>query len=135
MSFQWLQLRIGEEKDRRARESQVLGRLPGALEELVESLTACVAAYAEAFGAGTARLTQNGQGLTISAEGKKVEVVVDPKLPGFQVQRESSTLAVQVGVLPGDRLFFLDVAADQYISMEELTRKILDRIFFPKLQE
>ena len=34
MSFQWLQMRITEEKDRRAREAQILERLPRALDEL-----------------------------------------------------------------------------------------------------
>ena len=64
-----------------------------------------------------------------------MDVIGDPQLPGLQVQREGSTMSIQIGILPGDRLFYLDVGADQYLSMEELTRKILDRLLFPKLRE
>ena len=42
---------------------------------------------------------------------------------------------MQIGVLPGDRLFYLDTSADQYLSMDDLTRRILDRVLFPKLRE
>src|SRR3954452_17193780 len=135
MSFQWLDLRIIEEKERRAREAQILGRLPDALDEMRESLAACVEAYNSAFGEGRAVLTSEGTRLTVAADGKHVDLVVDTKLPGFQIQREAFSLAVQVGVLPGDRLFHLDVAADQYLSMDELTRRILDRVLFPGLKE
>jgi len=135
MSFQWLELRIIEEKERRAREAAILARLPGAVEELRESLTSCVEAYTGAFGESAAVLTQDGLRLTVASEGKEVEVIADPTLPGFQVQHEGGSLAVQVGLLPGSNLFYLDVAADKYLSMDELTRKILDRVMFPKLKE
>src|ERR1700682_3962854 len=42
MSFQWLQMRIQEEKERRQREANILERLPRALEELHRSLIVCV---------------------------------------------------------------------------------------------
>jgi hypothetical protein len=135
MSFQWLTMRIGEERDRRAREAQILGVLPGALDELQAELSRCVDAFNGEFGAGAAKIERTALGLTISGDGPSVEVVADTELPGFQVQREGSRLSVQVGVLPGDRLFYFDVAADQYLSMEELTRRILDRVLFPKLKD
>src|SRR3954468_7335036 len=135
MSFQWLQLRMTEEKDRREREARVLDRLPGAIIELRESLAACVEAYDGAFGAGSASITHDGLRVTVASDGHHVDVIADSKIPGFHVQREGVTLDIQVGILPGDRLFYLDLAADQYLSMDELTRKILDRVLFPKLQE
>ena len=44
------------------------------------------------------------------------------------MQRPGGSFDVQIGMLPGDKLFYFDVAADQYLSMEELTRKILDNV-------
>ena len=49
VSFQWLQLRITEEKERRDREAQILARLPGAVDELRDSLAICVEDYTAAF--------------------------------------------------------------------------------------
>ncbi len=135
MSFQWLQLRLTEEKERREREARVLDRLPGAIIELRESLGACVEEYDGMFGAGSATLTHEGLRVTVACDGHHVDVIADSKIPGFHIQREGSTLDIQVGILPGDRLFYLDLTADQYLSMEEVTRKILDRVLFPKLQE
>jgi hypothetical protein len=40
---------------------------------------------------------------------------------------------IEVGLLPGDKLFYRD--QDQFVTMEELTRRILDRALFPKLGE
>jgi hypothetical protein len=37
-------------------------------------------------------------------------------------------------MLPGDKLFFRDREKDQYVSMEEVTHRALDRAFFPKLR-
>lgn len=51
MSFQWIQMRISEEKDRRKRETAALERLPVALEEVHLSLVACAEAYQKAFAA------------------------------------------------------------------------------------
>ena len=135
MSFQWLQLRIIEEQERRARETQILARLPGALDELRESLTNCVETYTGSFGAETAAMSEGNGGLTVAAEGEQAEVVVVPELPGFDIRNDGSSFEVRVGVLPGDKLFYLDVSADKYLSMDELTRKILDRVLFPKLKE
>jgi len=38
---------------------------------------------------------------------------------------------IEVGLLPGDKLFYRD--QDEFITGEELTRRILDRALFPKL--
>ena len=54
---------------------------------------------------------------------------------GVEIRRNGSARQIQVGMLPGDRVYFLDLTADQYLSMEELTKLILDRVLFPKLQE
>ena len=56
MSLEWLHLRISEEKDRREREARILERLPRALEEVHASLSACVEAYAQAFGPEVAQI-------------------------------------------------------------------------------
>src|SRR5215472_9732109 len=50
MSFEWLRMRIQEEQDRRQRESEMLDRLPRAMEELHGVLKQCTAAYAQSFG-------------------------------------------------------------------------------------
>jgi len=135
MSFQWLEMRIGEEKDRREREAQVLARLPRAIDELERSLAACVDAVGAAFGAEAVQLTRNGLHLNATGEGGAVEVAPVLELPGIEIRRNGSARRIQVGMLPGDRVFYLDLSHDQYLSMEELTKLILDRVLFPKLQE
>src|SRR6476661_3763511 len=109
VSFQWLQLRITEEKERRDREAQILARLPGAVDELRDSLAICVQDYTAAFAGDPVVLTREDLRLTIAAEGNRVDVIGDPQLPGLQVQREGSTTSIQIGILPGDRLFYLDL--------------------------
>jgi hypothetical protein len=144
MNFQWLQLRIGEEQDRRRREEVILARLPLALEELHTSLAACVQDYRDAFGPESASIELHPKGIRIEAreseerewrKAGEVEISSVPAIPGFEVQRGAARLVIEVGMLPGDKLFFRDRASDQYVSMEELTRRILDRVFFPKLGE
>jgi hypothetical protein len=142
MSFQWLQMRVQEEQERREREAQILARLPRALEETYRHLTECVEAYAEAFGPESADIHLQASKIRITIrdeqEGKwqqraKVEITVTPSLPGFRIERGGEPLMIEVGLLPGDKLFYRD--QDQFITMEELTRRILDRAFFPKLGE
>jgi hypothetical protein len=136
MPFQWLTMRIGEEQDRRARERQILARLPSAIDELCAELSGCLSEFTAAFGADSARIQQTGTSLAVSCGNNTVDVVGDTELPGFHVLREgASPLAVRIGLLPGDKLFYFDVAGDQYLSMEELTKRILDRVLFPKLRE
>lgn len=142
MSFQWLQMRISEEKDRLHRQAQILERLPRALEEVQHALAACVEQYSQAFGPETAELQSQGQRLRIvvrqAQNGKweqraKVELNVVPALPGFRIERGGEPLEIVVGMLPGDKLFYRD--GDQYLTMDELTRRILDRSLFPSLGE
>ncbi len=126
-------MRITEEKERRERERAILDRLPRALTELRESLTICVDAYNEAFGADSVSLALQEGTLRMIAGGGKIEIVTDESLPGFRVERGSDPLMIQVGVLPGDKLFYRD--GDKYLTAEEMTRRILDRTLFPRLVE
>lgn len=146
MPFQWLQMRITEESDRRQREATVLERLPGALEEVHQALTECVETYRQAFGresaeillqSGRIRITVRGEKDGRWQQGGRVELVTMPSIPGFQVDRGTAgePLIIEVGVLPGGKLFYRDRAQDQYVTVEELTRRVLDRALFPNLSE
>jgi hypothetical protein len=144
MSFQWLHMRIQEEKDRRQREELTLARLPEALEELHGVLKVGVQAYMEAFGPESvdcallpkrikiAVLEQRDQRWQPAA---KVEVSIVPEIPGFRIDRGEYSAAVEVGLLPSQKLYYRDREQDTYLTMEELTRRILDRALFPKLRE
>jgi hypothetical protein len=143
MSFQWLEMRIQEERDRRNKEAQTLVRLPTALEELHRDLGVCVASYTEAFGPESAEIELHGPKLRITVRdeegGKwlvrsKLEITIVNALPGFRIDRaQGEPLEILVGVLPGDKLFYRD--GEEYIGMDELSRRILDRALFPKLGE
>jgi hypothetical protein len=143
MPFQWLEMRIEEEKDRRQREAKTLAKLPQALTELHDELTKCVRNYTEAFGPESADIQLHTSKIRIvvraEEEGKQevkaqVTVTAVPKLPGFHIERdETAPLDIQVGLLPGENLFYRD--QDEYINIEELCRRILERALFPKLAE
>jgi hypothetical protein len=144
MSFQWLNMRIQEEKERRQRETNIVERLPRALEELFNSVMLCVEDYNRAFGSEAADAVLLPSKIKVSVreprDGKwvvasKVEVLSIVALPGFQIDRGETSLAIEVGLLPEDKLFYRDREHDKYLSMEDLTRRVLDRAFFPKLQE
>lgn len=144
MSFQWLDMRIGEENDRRKREAQVLERLPRALDELRDLLAQCIKDYQAAFGPEAAEISGHLSRIRVTANEKrggkweplaKVEVNMDTLLPGFQVDRAGKPLTIEVGLLPEDKVYFRDLEQDQYVTAEELTRRILDRALFPKLPE
>ncbi len=145
MSFQWLQMRITEEKDRRERERVINLRLPRALEELHAELAKCVDSYTAEFGHQSAEATLTSLKIRVVMREEqddrwqlrgKVEISGDPKLPGFIVERaDTEPIQIEVGMLPGDRIFYRDLALDQYLTMEELTKRVLDRVFFPKLKE
>lgn len=146
MPFQWLQMRISEESDRRKREAAVMERLPRALEEVHQALTECVENYKQAFGRESAEiLLQSGRiRVTVRSEkdgkwqqGGRVELVTTPAIPGFQIDRGTGgePLVIEVGILPGGKLFYRDRAKDQYVTLEELTRRTLDRALFPNLNE
>jgi hypothetical protein len=141
MSFQWLEMRVQEERERRNREAQILERLPTALEEMHEDLTGCIDSYTAAFGEESAEIVLQGPRVRITVRDpedskwqvrSRVEITIDPALPGFRIDRgEGDPLMIIVGILPGDKLFYRD--GEEYIVMEELSRRILDRALFPKL--
>jgi hypothetical protein len=141
MSFQWLDMRIQEERERRNREAQILERLPAALEETYRDLTGCIDSYIAAFGPESAEIELHGPKIRITVRdedaGKwlvrsKLEITIVPALPGFRIDRgEGEPLTILVGILPGDKLFYRD--GEEYIGMDELSRRILDRALFPKL--
>ena len=138
-------MRISEEKDRRKRETSALERLPQALEDVHAGLVSCVEAYQQAFAveAATAEL-QDGKSCVITRQEKngewhsngRVEVSMVPAIPGLSIDYGSGEpLVIEVGLLPGEKLYYRDREKDQYVTMEELTRRILDRAMFPKLGE
>ncbi|HLH19594.1 MAG TPA: hypothetical protein VKX45_20385 [Bryobacteraceae bacterium] len=137
MPFQWLEMRIAEERDRRRREAEIHARLAPAMEELHRLLAGCLDAYNREFGVAAATIAADARGFTIRVEEPPGEVRVDAvqDLPGFHIRRGETVLPVEIGLLPGAKLFYRDQQADQYLTMDELTRKILDRVLFPKLRE
>jgi hypothetical protein len=63
-----------------------------------------------------------------------VDVTAVPALPGFRIERaDHEPVDVVIGLLPDDKLYYRD--EDHYITMEDLTRRILDRTLFPKLKD
>jgi hypothetical protein len=143
MSFEWLQMRIQEETDRRRRETEILERLPLTLAELHGHLEACIESYTLVFGADAADSVLMPTKIEVTVreqrDGKwqhssKVQVSIDPAIPGYQIDRGDVSMVIEVGLLPGDNVFYRDREQDKYLTMEELTRRVLDRAFFPKLQ-
>jgi hypothetical protein len=137
-------MRIQEEQERRKREAVTLERLPGALEEVYKVLKDCIGDYTSAFGAESADASLLPHKLKVTVRepvgGKwqsaaKVEIALVPDLPGFRVERGEYSLAIEVGLLPTGKLFYRDCEQDKYLTMEDLTRRILDRALFPKLRE
>jgi hypothetical protein len=143
MSPQWLEMRIQEEQDRRRKESKTQELLPQAMEELHLQLSACVARYKEAFGAESADITnlisklrvtvRDEQGGKWQPRGKiDVTVVSDP--PSFRIEQgEGEPLIIALGLLSGERFSYkLD---DQFLTPEDVSRYVLDRLLFPKLKD
>jgi len=142
MNLQWLQMRITEEKERRQREAQILERLPRVLDEVHRALVRCVDAYIEAFGADAIEIGYQGQKIRVTVREEqdakwvntaKVEIATLPKLPGLHIDRSGDRLDITIGLLPGDKIFYKD--GEEFLTMEELTRRILDHSLFPKLGE
>jgi hypothetical protein len=140
MNIQWIEARILEEQERRQREDNILKRLPSALEELYDSLKECVDSYKNAFGPRSATIQLGAGRLRVEVrdevDGKwtaRAEILVshDLTIPGFRIERGGEPYLVEVGVLSGDKLSYRD--GDEYLTLEELTRRILDRAMFPKL--
>jgi hypothetical protein len=144
MSFQWLHLRIQEERDRQQREALTLERLPQALEELHVILEQGLSAYTEAFGTDSVEMvlilsrikitTREQRDGCWNASGK-VEIGIAPEIPGFRIERGEYSSAVEVGLLPSNKLYYRDREQDVYLTMEDLTKQILDRLLFPKLKD
>jgi hypothetical protein len=135
-------MRIQEEQERRQREAQILERLPRALEEVHRHLARCVETYVEAFGPEAADIHLQASKIRITVreekDGKwqphaKVEISIVPALPGLRIERGGEPLMIEVGMLADDKLFYRD--QDQFLTVEQLTRRILDLAFFPKLGE
>lgn len=144
MSFQWLHLRIQEEKDRRERETLTLERLPVALEELHGILKEGVNSYLAAFGPDTVdivllpsrlKVTARDPRDTRSAPIAKVELIIAPEIPGFRLERGDKSVDIEVGILGSNNLFYRDRERDAYLNMEDLTRRVLDPVLFPKLRD
>jgi hypothetical protein len=144
MPFQWLQMRIQEERERRVLQAKHLERLPAALREIHDYLTECIQAYTENFGVDSASVVLLPDRVQVTVreqrDGKwqrlsKVEVISVPELPGFRIERGEFSLSVEFGLLPSDKLFYMDREQDKYLTMEEFTKRILDRALFPALPE
>jgi hypothetical protein len=135
MSFQWLHMRIQEEKDRRKREAITFERLPSALAELHEVLKEGIAAYTDAFGSDVVEMSLLPPNIRIVTPGVQVLVTIAPEIPGFRIERGEHSEGVEVGLLPSNNLYYRDRELDVYLTLEDLTRRILDRALFPKLQE
>jgi len=140
MSFQWLEMRISEENDRREREAQTLERLPRVMDEVNQAIAECVEAYSAAFGKESIELSYFLHKIRLTVrekkEGKwekcaKVEIGTLTKPPSLHIDRNGDILDIEIGLLPGDNLFYKD--GEKFLTMEELTRRILDRSLFPKL--
>jgi hypothetical protein len=142
MSFQWLTMRITEESERREREANIRQRLPEALEEVRAAMENCVELYTQRFGADSAELQISQDTVRLIAREEQdgrwkpraqVDVTAVLSLPGFHIEQDGQTLEIVVGILPGENLFYRD--AEKYLTMEELSRRILDKALFPKLGE
>jgi len=144
MGFQWLQMRIQEERERREREAHILESLPRTLDEVHQAVVECVKTYTEAFGAESANVALLPSKIRVTLldqrDGRwqtssKVEVGIVTSVPGLQIDRGDLSMVIEVGLLPGEKVYYRDREQDKYLTMEELTRRILDRAFFPRLQE
>jgi len=142
MTFQWLEMRITEENDRRLLEAQILERLPRVMDEVHQAIADCVEAYAAAFGKESIELNYFLHKVRVTIreqkDGKweksaKVEINTLTKPPSLHIDRNGEALEIEIGLLPGDNLYYKD--GEKFLTMEELTRRILDRSLFPKLGE
>jgi hypothetical protein len=113
-----------------------LERLPQALEELHEVLREGVQQYRDAFRDETVDIVLLPSRIKIrSGPAGKVEVAVAGELPGFRIERGEQVYPVEVGLLPSNKLYYRDLEKDIYLTLDDLTRKIMDRVLFPKLPE
>ena len=141
MSAQWLEMRIQEEQERRRKEAKTQEMLPQAMEELHQQLSECIASYKQAFGPESADLSNLVSKLRITVreqQGGKwqprgtVDVILVSIPPAFKVERgEGEPLLIELGLLPSDRFSFR--YNDQYLTPEDVSRHILDKLLFPNL--
>src|SRR5215471_19853343 len=103
-----------------------------------------ITAYTGSFGADAAEMVLLPSRIKITTremrDGRwnpagKVEVIIVPEIPGFRIERGEYSTAVELGLLPSNKLFYRDREQDVYLTMEDLTKRILDRLLFPKLKE
>ena len=143
MSPQWLELRIQEEQERRRKETRTQELLPQAMEELHQQLSTCVERYKQAFGDESVDISNLVSKLRITLReeqgGKwqqrdKIDISLVSLPPAFKVQRgDADPAIIELGLLSGDRFSYR--LGDKYLTGEDLSRSILDRVFFPKLSE
>jgi hypothetical protein len=142
MSYQWLDMRITEEMARRQREAMLRDRFPRALDEVYEHLQECVEAYRAAFGPESAEIQRHEGDTQVIVrtecagqwqECARALVQAVPALPGFRVENGGEPLQIHVGALPGDKMLYK--YGEQYLTVEQLTRLILDPALFPNLGE
>src|ERR1017187_1644198 len=95
MAFQWLQMRIQEETERRERQAKNQERLPDALRDLHGHLAECIQDYTASFGCNSAEIVLLPDRIKVTVreerEGKwqalcKAEVISVPDMPGFRVE-------------------------------------------------
>lgn len=125
-------MRITEEKDRRQREAKIRASIPEAFASLRGNLEECIATYNAAF-EDQSKIEVEAETMRVTLGEAKVDVKIDYALPGFRVQRASYELAIIIGLLPGDKLCYRD--SEKYLTLEEMTRCVLDRALFPKLMD
>ena len=144
MPSEWLRMRIEEERERRERESSMLDRLPLALQELHDVLRECLDAYSQSFGKESTDIQISGNRIAITVRERrdgewrpaaKIEVQAAAELPGFRIERGEYSLAIEIGLLPSQKLYYKDCEQNKYLTMDDLTRRILDRALFPRLTE
>jgi hypothetical protein len=137
-------MRIQEERERRDAQARNARRMPAALRELYDMLADCVGSYTSTFGRDAADVEFVRDRIRINVreqrDGKwqqlsRVEITGVPELPGFHVQRDNSAFDIEIGILPSDGLTYRDREMDCYLTVEDMTRKIMDRVLFPGLPE
>ena len=141
MNPQWLEMRIQEEQERRRKEAKLQELLPQAMEELHQQLSACIARYRETFGQESAEISNLVSKLRVTVReeqgGKwqprgKVDIGLVSLPASFKVDRgEGEPVIIELGLLSGERFSYR--LGDQYLTPEDMSRQILDRLLFPKL--
>ena len=102
-------------------------------ETSLNPLRALHATRGEAFSTGLVLLFIGAMSM-LGADAAQIKRLND--LPSFNAEsRAYITDEQELERLRTRALFYFDVAGDQYLLMEDLTRRILDRVLFPKLKD